>query len=1426
MKHNKKATMGVYSIFVAVFTVFALSYALISLNQANKIQSSAVGIKQFAVFSSLQDASGVNIFLDQASDLSAQKAVEKMGVSCFNNPSTEHVVDEWVSNCGKYIYPMWSTNEELCLPDCETAFTNAFKDSFLGMVGNYFRATGIELPLSYNLTVDKKDDYFMFHGVSDSDVQLNILDQEARFWYPLTITMPYYGGKFTWPVQTGSKTLSSCFGPRIINGETEDHPGVDIPAERGTPVLAAAFGQVVVANRCNGRVVINHGSGISSEYLHMDSIIINVNDKVGEGQQIGTVGGRGDNCSEDAYPPHLHFAVIYKNAVSGLRFGEDTRYGTYKIVFKSYGTDDRVQPLCFLETPDSTLGEGCGTPINTNELDAVCKAYNLPMPSSSATYAGLNSLKDVYTKWGNYIRAASQRYGVSECQILSHIFQESSGNPYAISSVGAAGLMQLMPDTARGLGLTVPVCDWVHDKSSCSTDMDDRFNPELNVMAGTRYLTQLQDRINNYVCSGKNTNFAVDSIQVIAGYNWGPEHVRLCTSATEKWPDETQGYIEKVKQYQMTCEASNLISGNMITGNIPSEMPPGLEPSISASAPSTIVKSLGAYAFKPSFTVRVNKNLNDTIKPVSDWFRDTWENCTDNPGRCIDKKMKEFNSQPSDYKLSFASHCEQYPFFYDMVELIQDCFSNKTAGCICEFNFSKITSPDGKDMTIWFDVANNNVSLHVKTAKDGEEAYETRESYILHNARINSALPSHTYYIYFLNFNPDTHKLENARLGVFSLLDNSAADTYLFDDYKVMRILKTSPTEGIFTDDAATTNKCSYSKDKFRLCAYPYNSSRKDLITLRFGLQLKDEPPKPPESIVVTPITQDNGAQSSSIAEQVLAASILPIGGGFGLDLPSLIAESEKSAALQVAVKVPVDSDGSPKVAGYKVYCNDFLTEYFENQFLDDIIEQSQFAVIPYSNKGSNPLSKYITNSRSEFLSGTRCDVAVTKQSTGESVPVQGIKGVYKNGTMIFNINKCGGAAVLLDKFIRKDYCITLVPVDENGNEMKERAISTCTKTNSILDMVVGDLIKQELGSFLPSGLIPDSLQPYIKLPDSNQIYDAVTGRRNLNLVSMVNTENTDLLLKGILPEFISNVTNNQLTTSALINSMNGIDAWSKQEIFNAAANQIINGEITNEQTRDLLNKAISGTDLSEEASSMVLSQGVAFLNEQDSSKATAILKQTISSDNLESAAIDEIKRGAVEQLNSYEKREALLDAASSSSGSDVHEKIIEAAANKGYTGSDVNEAMALLRPDEVDALYRETLSDHQVSGTSKQGLLNNAVDRLGDRAPGLLQNVITQGNFNSIAHELVQSELKNMNSDVQSQFMTDILRGGVPGYEMLSTDFQSEIFKMIPDINSNMASSLLADGNINSLLGDLLRGALENEVSSFLEGECTPVTG
>jgi hypothetical protein len=116
-----------------------------------------------------------------------------------------------------------------------------------------------------------------------------------------------FPGKFVWPA-TGP--ISGVFGSqRILNGEPRAaHLGLDVAAPAGAPVLAVADGTVTVAYEdmfLTGKtVLIDHGYGLNSSYLHMSKLVVKVGDKVKQGQQIGRVGATGRVTG-----PHLHFGV-------------------------------------------------------------------------------------------------------------------------------------------------------------------------------------------------------------------------------------------------------------------------------------------------------------------------------------------------------------------------------------------------------------------------------------------------------------------------------------------------------------------------------------------------------------------------------------------------------------------------------------------------------------------------------------------------------------------------------------------------------------------------------------------------------------------------------------------------------------------------------------------------------------------------------------------------------------------------------------------------------------------------------------------------------------------------------------------------------------------------------------------------------------
>lgn len=112
---------------------------------------------------------------------------------------------------------------------------------------------------------------------------------------------------FIWPVQG---RISGRFGnQRIYNGTPKSpHSGMDIAAANGTPVKAPADGVVSYANPdmylTGGTLLLDHGHGVSSNFLHLSRLDVKVGDRVRQGEVIGAVGATGR-----ATGPHLHWGM-------------------------------------------------------------------------------------------------------------------------------------------------------------------------------------------------------------------------------------------------------------------------------------------------------------------------------------------------------------------------------------------------------------------------------------------------------------------------------------------------------------------------------------------------------------------------------------------------------------------------------------------------------------------------------------------------------------------------------------------------------------------------------------------------------------------------------------------------------------------------------------------------------------------------------------------------------------------------------------------------------------------------------------------------------------------------------------------------------------------------------------------------------------
>lgn len=162
---------------------------------------------------------------------------------------------------------------------------------------------------------------------------------------------------------------------------------------------------------------------------------------------------------------------------------------------------------------DSSLDNSSSNSVQTTrKTNTDIKGSSSASPSSSRDFSA-------------FVQEASAKYSVDPALVNAIIKAESGGNPNAVSSAGAQGLMQLMPATARGLGVSNPM------------------NPEQNIDGGVRFLKGL---LNRY---GGDTQLAV------AAYNAGPGAVDEYDGVPPY--QETQVYVERVMGMYNTSKGWN-----------------------------------------------------------------------------------------------------------------------------------------------------------------------------------------------------------------------------------------------------------------------------------------------------------------------------------------------------------------------------------------------------------------------------------------------------------------------------------------------------------------------------------------------------------------------------------------------------------------------------------------------------------------------------------------------------------------------------------------------------------------------------------------------------------------------------------------------------------------------------------------------------
>jgi murein DD-endopeptidase MepM/ murein hydrolase activator NlpD len=509
---GKKGQFFMGLLFVFTLIIFGTLYLDLAA-KTDDFDDLKLGERQAALLRTAQNGEHILFYTESAARYAYETAV-------FETAGQWYVVD--TAACETYRGVPVVYGQQDCmdyLEDLEHAVKETATKHFNAALNRYLAAYEEQEDISLLY-----DNYYLSFsdgvviGKPSQELILPVFSKTSTEVVEQTEIDPYTGAKmlFTqWPVSTEFLNVNSCFGFRDIDYGTRFHPGVDIAATGHVPVLSIGAGTVTTVEPVRwGRVIVDHGNGISSEYLHLDTITVAVGDTVTAGDQVGTSGGRGDNKKTGkkgpkAYDEHLHLGIIDTNVDKTTV----DQWGHQGVIAEKF-----VNPLCYLADKeilkyDISKNLGC---TEYGGAYKFCEQYSKDTGitvikeeyvASASTEAMLSSIDAHY---GKMIESAVAGTTVPKAMVIAVIAQESSGDPTIINKEsGAAGLMQFTQRTAKEYGLS----------------LEDRFVPEKAIPAGVQLL---QDYTKSFSTYNDQVAFG------LAAYNAGPGFIKKAIQKTGK----------------------------------------------------------------------------------------------------------------------------------------------------------------------------------------------------------------------------------------------------------------------------------------------------------------------------------------------------------------------------------------------------------------------------------------------------------------------------------------------------------------------------------------------------------------------------------------------------------------------------------------------------------------------------------------------------------------------------------------------------------------------------------------------------------------------------------------------------------------------------------------------------------------------------